>query len=258
MKKKSIIGILSAALLVSFLQIGCSNIAAAASTPNKIQETANQTNQSIGYTKTIRKILQYEKNMTDYNSVSLPFVVGDINVNFTDTQNLKVNAEAIINGNDENYENSLLTELSLNAKEECGEIELDPYRGEHMLYEKAADYNRNKCNVKINYTIQIPKSVKNINLSSTDGTINCDNIQCEKLNIKHVGPGNITLGINSLKEGSNLNVKSYTGDVNLKVNENAKCTINSKKLETNETETKTFNGGGSTINVELAGGKLVL
>lgn len=334
--KKTLICILSATVLVSALLIDLnnSNIVLATNNAEKIEAVANQTKQ-LSSDKTIKKTLTYEKDMTSFNSVSLPFVVGDINVSYTDTQNLKVSVEAMVDGNDENYQNSMLTELSLKPKEEAGELELAPYRGDHMLYESAADYDRKKCNVIMNYTIQIPKNIKNINLSSTNGTINFDSIQCEKLNIntvngkiisnginakeislnttssdmkvsdkilcdnmkvnfingnidmnqfegmingesvgstfiiskanlmnqsniKHVGQGNITLGINSMNQGSSLSVKSYSGDVNLKVNENAKCTINSNKLDANKKETKTFNGGGPEINVELIGGKLVL
>ena len=354
--KKTIIGIISVILLASF-EIGCKNHNEVSTKDVSIEKqseaSSNEDNEKgnklqnvqlvsniqkpelIGNVQKIKKTLVYEKDMTGYNSISLPFVVGDINVSFTDTQNLKVNVDVISDGNDESYQKSMLDELVLKAKEEAGEVELAPYRGDNMLYDTAADYNRNKCLIKMNYSIQIPKSVRNINLSSTDGTINSDSIECNKLNIKsingkfiskgisakeillnatssdvkineeavcdnmnmkvingklemnkfegmingeatsstftisnaslknqsnikNVGKGNATLGIDSMEQGSNLSIKSYTGDVNLKINENAKCTLNCKQVGKNDKETKTFNGGGSDINVELIGGKLVI
>lgn len=337
--KNILIGILSATLIVSALLIDLnnSNVVSATNNPEKIEAVVNQTNQTsqLSSDNTNKKTLTFEKDMTAFNSISLPSVVGDIKITYTDTQILKVSVEAIVEGNDESYQNSMLSELTLKSKAEAGELELAPYRGDHKLYESTADYDRKKCNVILNYTIQLPRNIKNINLSSTNGTINFDTIQCEKLNINtvngkiisnginakeislntvssdmkvsdkilcdnmkvnfvngnidmnqfegmlhgeavgstfsiskadlkdksninHVGQGNITFGINSMNEGSSLSVKSYSGDVNLKVNENAKCTINSNKLEANKKETKTFNGGGPEINVELIGGKLVL
>lgn len=354
--KKAISCIISVILLASF-QIGCKNNNQVSnndvSMENQSETSSNENNakdndlqnvklvsnvqnaQLSGDAQKIKKKLVYEKNMTGYNSISLPFVVGDINVSFTDTQNLKVNVDVLADGNDESYQKLILDELTLKAKEENGKVELAPYRGDNMLYEKGANYNQNKCLIKMNYSIQIPKSVANIDLSSTSGTINSDSIECDKLNIKtidgkfiskgisakeislnttssyvkinekvvcdnmnmkvingnvemsqfeggingeattsaftisnaslqnqsnikYIGQGNLTLGIDSMEQGSNLSVKSYTGNVNLKINENAKCTLNCEKVGTKNKETKTFNGGGPNINVELTGGKLMI
>lgn len=297
---------------------------------------AMPTMQLSGDVQTMKKTLEYGKDITGYKGISLPFVVGDVNVRFTDTSNLKVNVDVIVDGNDESYQKSMLNDLYLKlSSDETGEVEIDPYRGDNMLLEGAADYNRKKCLVKMNYSIQIPKFIKNINIATANGTINSDSIDCDKLNIKtvggkfiskgivakemalnatsseikidekvtcdnmkidlinanlemkqfeggingnatsstctisngifksksnikHIGEGNMVLGIEKMSQDSSLFIKSYTGDVNIKMNENVQGTLNYKHTDTMDKGTKLFNGGGPEINVELSGGKLVV
>lgn len=70
------------------------------------------------------------------------------------------------------------------------------------------------------------------------------------------GSGATALEINKIYENSCLYIKSYAGNVNLKIGKSAKYKLNYKHLDTNKNGLKVFNGGGAEINVELSGGKL--
>lgn len=244
---KKIILILALGALAS-VQLGFlgSTVCQAKNIPvEKQSESINSPiNNKGGDMQVMKKTLNYEKNIDNYVGVCLPNNVGNVDVIFTNTSTLKVKVEVIVEGNDEAYQKSMLNDLDLKFNLDGNEAEFMPYRGANMLFEKAADYDRKKCNVKLNYLIQIPKSIQNISLSTVNGTINSPVVECGQFKIGVVNGKFISQEI----KAQEISLDTTSSDI--QVNNQVSCSSMKMNIISGSLQVPKFTGSinGTIIN----------
>ncbi|SHJ66236.1 hypothetical protein SAMN02745136_00694 [Anaerocolumna jejuensis DSM 15929] len=218
-----------------------------------------------------------EENVDNLTVLEIKNQIGSIILKPSDGGHLKVSMDANVKATTKELAEELANRAQLNISKKGNKIRLkavDEKNQKKDLFKLKAQKYRSTTELVIDYTVEVPANLQDIRISTNTGDIDLQNIKAafdvncgvgsihSSQNIGILGNSNFTvttgmvdIKLTELSNTKEVNAKITTGDINILLPQDARCTIETKGFMQAK-EQRVMNGGGAMVKAKASMGNV--